>query len=237
MLRKWIGPLVVLCVAASAAPVFADGSPCDSLGPIPLIVVYVDFDPVRNSACNTTDLIWSPGGSEDVIVVRVTVMDGHLEEPLANCSLSLELDPAIDPDHVIDGNGFLCGDLTRYGVTDPNGVVAWELNGGGTGMIAFNWTVNLLCCDPLHWVDGSDTLCVKSYDLTGDGKVNFFDTFRFIPMLANGYGWAGDYAQCTPMHTVNFFDTFEFLPPLQTGETCSGVTMPEDGFGDCSLRE
>jgi hypothetical protein len=67
---------------------------------------------------------------------------------------------------------------------------------------------------------------VKSPDLTGDGSVNFWDTFQLLPCLASATGYCCDF-DCASI--VNFWDTFQYLPHLTGAHTCSGVSLAGAG--------
>lgn len=76
----------------------------------------------------------------------------------------------------------------------------------------------------------SDTLSVdyNSVDLNGDGQVDFFDVFRYLPMLNSASGWCGDF---THDGVVNFLDTFKFLPAQNDGQNCcDAIPLTEGTF-------
>ncbi|MBN1826970.1 MAG: hypothetical protein JW958_11965 [Candidatus Eisenbacteria bacterium] len=192
------------------------------------------------TACATTDLVWSPNGSMDTIVLAVTVLD-CLENPVSSCDVRLEMSGQFDPANELGAsgnNGAICGTQTVTQATDANGVTSFTLTGGGAGAMILDYTVTAECADPeVELCAGSDTLCVKSVDFNGTGNVNFFDTFKYLPQLNSTTGYTGDMAACAATNVVNFFDTFKYLPALNSVAACpSGswtLTLNDGGIYEC----
>ncbi|MFH1681759.1 MAG: hypothetical protein ABIH26_14090 [Candidatus Eisenbacteria bacterium] len=176
--------------------------------------------------CVTCDAVWSPAGTYEKVWIRVTVRD-CLSAPVPTCDVRLDLsgefDPNNDAGNPLQRNGRICGTASRTLTTDANGVVAFDIYGGGAGKYALHWTVTELKSDPDQMLsDNYDTLCIKSLDFNGTGNVNFQDTFIFAPQLNAGIGYTSDFRNCGPGNTVNFQDTFIYAPRLNAGDTCPG---------------
>jgi len=180
-------------------------------------------------SCGEADLIWTPNGTADLIVITVTVMD-CTQSPIDTCWVQLDYDTLlydVDPGVTITPAMIICpGGPVFQQQTDANGVANFTITGGGAGAFIFDYTVTVLCADPdmvLTCTENSDTLCAKSFDYNGTGNINFFDTFTFLPQLNAGTGYASDFAMCNDANQVNFFDTFAFLPHLNAGDPCTGA--------------
>jgi len=185
--------------------------------------------------CADADLIWSPKGMVDDLVVHVTVRN-ELGNPVAGCEVRLDIEAEGDPTGPSMFTS-MCGPLSGGSVSfldtcDANGVAAFDLQGGGCGRVALHWTVNALCAAPEMQIwDQRDTLCVKSPDFNGDGMIQFLDTFRFLPMLTSGHGYCGD-LNCDG--EITFLDVFRYLPHLHGGINCpSHGMLPSADLGDC----
>jgi len=154
--------------------------------------------------------------------------------PCAGCSLKVAVMLSGMP--TLTGTDlFACeaegsGTVTKTVVTDAGGRASVEVWGGGCGCLRVDWTVDATSCGgPYVLCSGSMEICVKSPDITGDGNVNYFDTFRFLTCLSTATGYCCD-LNCDGV--VNFFDTFQYLPHLSAGCSCSGSTLPS---GSCTL--
>jgi len=84
---------------------------------------------------------------------------------------------------------------------------------GGCGTVAVTAEVQSF---PLT---SGDVANVRSPDFTGDGVVNYFDTFHYLPMLNAATGYCGNLDN-DPSGVVNFFDTSIFLSALVVAATC-----------------
>ena len=60
---------------------------------------------------------------------------------------------------------------------------------------------------------------MRSPDFTGDGKVNYFDTFQYLLYLNPGTGYCGN-LNGDPSDDVNFFDTSKYLIHLAEQAEC-----------------
>lgn len=175
-----------------------------------------------SEGCTTTDLVWTPAGTADVIVISVTVRD-CLENPVDTCQVRLDMSGSIDVHTSCGTNitGVICGSASSFATTDANGVAEFTVTGGGGGALFLDWTVTALCADPeVELCTSSDTLCVKSHDVNGSGNINFFDTFKYLPALNAGISYCVDWGSCNTANTVNFFDTFKYLPHLNAADAC-----------------
>ncbi len=185
---------------------------------------------IKGASCADADGIWSPGGTKDTLCIRVTV-NNALGDPLDTCDVRLDVSATADA-----ANGmFLCGSaagaLTLNATTNANGAAEFKLQGGGCGRLELQWSVTAECAAP-EVVLCSDTtsVCMKSTDFNGNGGINFFDTFIYLPQLNAGTGYCGD---LTCDGNVNFFDTFQYLPDLNAGASCAGDVVPAAVLGAC----
>ena len=84
---------------------------------------------------------------------------------------------------------------------------------GGCGTITFTAEAEGVA------ITTGDASLVRSPDFTGDGLVNFWDTFELIPMLSATTGDCGN-LDWSEDGTVNFWDTTVYLPFLATAAAC-----------------
>lgn len=199
-----------------------------------------NLTPVQVRVCSTVDVIWSPLGNAGYLQIDVTVND-CLDNPVDTCDVRLDYGGTFDPEASIGAgvSGELCGSGSVTGTTDANGHVSFTLTGGGCGTLVLDWTATALCASPeVELCSVSDTLCVKSTDINGDGNTQFVDSFKYLPMLSAGSGYCGDFAACSGANAVTFPDNFVYLPALATGEACAGakfsLTPSGGGFAACS---
>ncbi len=176
--------------------------------------------------CVTCNVVWSPAGTYEKIWIRVTVRD-CLSAPVPSCNVRLDLSGQFDPNNDMGSatsvNGRICGTASRTATTDANGVVAFDLYGGGAAKFALNWVVTALCGDPsVQLSNNYDTLCIKSMDFNGSGNVNFSDTFKFAPQVNAGTGYSSDFRGCGATNAVNFQDVFIYAPRVNAGDVCPG---------------
>jgi hypothetical protein len=168
--------------------------------------------------------VWCPAGDYEKMYIRATVRD-CLQAPVATCDVRLDLSGTVDILNDISGTNFgrICGTASRTATTDANGAVQFLISGGGAGRFEIHWVLTALCADPdIQLAAKDDTLCIKSFDFTGNGGVNFQDTFKYTPKLSAGTGYSCDFRQCSDGNGVNFQDTFQYTPHLSGGHTCPG---------------
>lgn len=221
-MRRLILTCAAIAFGAAATAVFAQCPPLPA--PSTCVVEIIDLD-----ACPTVfppTLVWCPDGDMSRIALRVTAL-GASGLPCAGCDLNIRV--------LFDGMAYntanqiwVCGadpggfaDFTV--TTDAAGEATVEITGGGCGCIHMQYWVESFSCGGTMLCQGEERFCLRSPDITGDGTVNFFDTFQFLPQLSTGQGYCADY-NCD--NTVNFFDTFQFLPHLSGGHTCVGNPIP-----------
>jgi hypothetical protein len=180
-------------------------------------------------ACGSADLRWCPAGDMDQINFQITVRDWN-NDPIPDADVTLEISGECDPQDELGANAnmMIAGNSLRLGTTDSSGYVEFEITGGGAGRFYLNYIVE--CRGIELFNSATPTLCAKSPDFTGDGTINFFDTFKYLPQLNSGSGWSGD-LRCDGV--VNFFDTFQYLPHLNHGGTTPGFTLPKTTLGEC----
>ncbi len=181
-------------------------------------------------ACNDADGVFSWQGNRSTIEICVTVRDCAMQ-PVEGSSVFLALDVAGDLTDEFSGSAEMRinidGDLT--GTTDAQGVSNWEVLVGGCGKVQIDWTAT---ADGVELGNDTKTYCIKSYDMNGNGVVNFFDTFLCLPQYYAGTGWAANW-NCT--QPVNFFDLFEFLPDLNAGAQAAVSTAATPAtLGECA---
>jgi len=216
-MRRLIVPLCAVVLLAPAAfaqcPPVAVNSFC-SAG-------IADFDNCPTTTPATA--VWCPTGDMSLIRLRVQA-NGAGSSPCVGCPLEIRVQ--FEGQASIAGNDiFLCGTNAGPGmysitaITDAAGEVTVDFTGGGCGCVRMVYWVNASACGgPTNLCNGIFDFCVKSPDITGDGTVNFFDTFQYLTMLSSASGYCGDF-NCDG--TVGFFDTFDFLPHLGGGHFCS----------------
>lgn len=216
-------PLVLgllITLAAFFAPVLTP-TPANATCVIDPTLTICTSGIIRNDACPVASntLVWCPLGDLSLITLTVQVFDTSAL-PCPGCPVTVEFRFLGDPD--LPGcDLFICGAtapgfLTLSGITDAAGEVTFTVTGGGCGCLEMNWLAfaggTIIC-------QGADRFCVKSPDMTGDGTVNFLDTFKYLPQLFTAQGYCGD-LNCD--NTVNFFDTFTYLPHLFGAHSCPG---------------
>ncbi len=193
---------------------------------------------IDNDVCPTVippTLVWCPAGDLSLIELRILAI-GAAGIPCTNCTLEVRVNFTGLPNTTIGpSNIWLCntnagpGSFVIFTTTDAVGEARIKFSGGGCGCISMSWTVVSLCGNPTVICQGVRDFCIKSPDFTGDGMVNFFDTFKYLPQLSSGFGYCADF-NCDGV--VNFFDTFQYLPHLSGGHSCIGSAIP---FANCSL--
>ncbi len=181
---------------------------------------------VDNDACPNTfppNLVWCPAGDMSYFQIEVTLKD-VTGAPCAFTDVRVSVD--MSGQAAVAGNNiFGCGfDAVGHRdfslTTDANGKAYAKFWGGGCGCLNIRYvatTVGFVICT------GQADFCVKSPDLNGDGVVNFFDVFQYLPCLQSSYSICCDY-NCDGV--VNFFDTFQFLPHLNGNHNCVGSSLP-----------
>ncbi len=193
------------------------------------------FSVTSASPCADADAVWIHDGSKDQLAINVTVHNG-LDAPLAGCAVRLDVSATADPNASVASSISLCGSTggtaTFYDTTDANGAAAFSLTGGGCGAVSLTWTVTAMCAVPeVQLCSATQALCVKSTDFTGDLTINFFDTFKYLPMLNAASGYCGD-LNCSG-GDVSFFDTFVYLPSLSSAASCVGDVLPTATLTAC----
>jgi len=225
----WTRTVFMLTLVGFVAAVSTSeaGVPCPETS---TLVAEVEGD----RTCQNADIVWSLSSSRpmDLLFLRVTVRDCD-SVPVEECDLQVEIQGWGDPqDEIEPAKMSVCGNPSRFATTDADGAAEILVIGGGAGRIVLAWTVTANCGGPIDLGTNSDTLCVKSHDLTGDLKINFFDVFKYLPQLSIGLGWSGDYI-CDG--NINFFDTSigEFLIAVVNANECDGFELQPAFLGDC----
>ncbi|MBN1825067.1 MAG: hypothetical protein JW958_02295 [Candidatus Eisenbacteria bacterium] len=178
-----------------------------------------EVDPDLSTVSASARSMLAPDGNGDsTLTVTVTLRDGSGVPvpgfPAGDVTLLLEGVSA-------KGTGFhFCasgGDallLASGDASDSEGRVFFDvIEAGGCGSVTATATAGLL---PLTATAVTE---VRSPDFNGDGTVNYYDTFQFIPQLQAGTGVCGD-LDWSPDGTVDFQDTMKYLPFLSGGASC-----------------
>ena len=228
-MKKGLTFALAAILVAGFAGLASAGLPCAAYSTCDLYPVQVI------APCTTTDVTWDPNGAAGHILITVTVND-CLDNPVDSCDVRLDISGEFKGDVgiTVAPGGFICGTASRTAQTGPNGAANFEITGGGGGSLVLNWTATAECASPeVELCSVSDTLCVKSTDMAGNGIINFFDTFNYLPILGSGVGYHGDWAQCSAGNIINFFDTFVYLPALGTPYNCAGFSLGNTGSVVC----
>lgn len=180
----------------------------------------VDIYADPQGSCTSADLVWRSPAGDEALVIAVTVRD-EFSVPVTACSLRLdfsgsfsvhqELDPGVHP-----FKGYLGGPSGVLALTDSLGRAEFRIDrGGGCGALVLDAIVTATCENPeIELASLSDTFCVRSTDMNGDGVANFLDFFDYLPQVDTGYNWCGDFNCVAP---VNSFDSFLILPDVHNG--------------------
>lgn len=187
-------------------------------------------------ACSDADLVCCPAGDLGGIVISATVLDCLLS-PSDTCTIRLDYSfSGTAHAEVQPASVGICNSPGNAGTllspTNANGVVSFRLIPYGVGDLNLDWSLTAVCASP-EVLLASDQVAfqTKSPDFNGNGVVNFFDTFKYLPQLNSGIGYTGN-LNCLP--PVNFFDTFQYLPHLSTGHSCQPVGACCRGNGICT---
>ncbi len=184
-----------------------------------LAIFPVGISPDSSTIAATDNAMLCPAGDGDsVLTVTVTVIDG-LGAPVAGIPAG---DVVLNAAGVSsNGNNIeFCNgtpDLAQWlstAATNASGEATFTItNVGGCGTITFTAEVQSI---PLT---SGAVVSIKSPDFNGDGELNFFDTFLYIPELMAGTGSCGNLNN-DAAGDVNFFDTNKYLTHLITSHKC-----------------
>ncbi|MFH1276883.1 MAG: C25 family cysteine peptidase [Candidatus Eisenbacteria bacterium] len=179
----------------------------------------ISCDPYLSSIAVNDDLVLSPDGSGDsTMTIVVTLLDGA-GLPLAGVpgsaiQVTASGVSSLGKDIIFCGSGSGTAVFSGDAPTDADGRCVIEVtNAGGCG------TVDLTCSVGSVTLAGGASAEMKSPDFTGDGEVNFFDTFLFLPALNAGTGYCGNLNNSAD-GVVNFFDTAKYLSFLAAAAQC-----------------
>ncbi len=179
---------------------------------------------IDNDACLDPAIpVWCPFGDMSFFELEVEILDGS-SIPCGGLDLRIVIrlaGRASIAGNDMFGCGFDAAGERLYNVTtNALGQATIQFSGGGCGCLEIGYVVEAA---PVTVCTGFITTCVKSPDLNGDGTINFFDTFQFLPCLGTGLGYCCDF---TCDGAVNFFDVFQYLPHLSGGHSCLGNMLP-----------
>lgn len=177
--------------------------------PVTIDVFEIAVDPVLSIVECTADVILAPGGNGEVLAVTVTLLDGDgrpIEEvPAERIDVTLTGISSLGQDMLFCATGTSTAVFQPEAPTDGDGRAVVRVSAaGGCGTITASVSVGGV---DLH--DGA-TASVRSPDFNGDGFLNHFDLFFYVPMLNAGTGHCGNFNR-DPLEVVNFFDTSRFL--------------------------
>ncbi len=208
--------MLALCAAALSAQCVPDPtfSVCN---------LYV----VKNDACPITmpnTLVWCPDGDMSYFEISIEALDATgLPCTFTDIRVIVRMGgtPSVAGNRLF-GCGFnAAGERFFSLTTDAFGMATAQFWGGGCGCLTVGYEA--MAMTGVVFCSGVDNFCVKSPDFTGDGNVNFFDTFQYLPCLG------GSYNDCCDLNcdgTVSFFDTFQYLPHLTMAHSCLGSILP-----------
>lgn len=158
------------------------------------------------------------GGGDSTMTIVVTVRNGS-GDPMVGI-------PAGDVSVVLRGVSSLgegmhfceSGEDTLFllsaEATDASGEVGFTVNEmGGCGAVTIEAAAQGVT------ITGTAVSNVRSPDITGDGVVNFLDTFYYISMLNAATGYCGNFDGSAD-GVVNFLDTSKYLPALAGAVKC-----------------
>jgi len=201
------------------------------------VSLFVD----ENNPCVTADIVWNIGSGhhDNELVLAVTVRD-TLSSPVPACSLRLDYGGNFSPHSELDTSvydyaGYLCGTGTDVAVTDGAGAAEFRISyGGGCGTVEFVATVTATCVNPeVLLATVTDTFCVRSTDINGDGTVNYIDVFDYLPQLWVASGFCAD-LNCNVGMTINLFDTFRLNEDLYAGANCERISLLSADLPACN---
>ena len=184
-----------------------------------LAILPTAIDPDLSTISANTDLMTCPAGDGDsTLTITVTVIDGG-GSPVADVPAGDVIVDAVGVSSLGQDIEFCNGtpNTAQFVSTSPtsaSGVTTIAVaNIGGCGSITLTATVSGVS------LNGNAVATVKSPDYTGDGLVNFFDVFEYLPMLDAASGWCGNLSN-DGGNVVNFNDTIKFLPHLGGYHQC-----------------
>ncbi len=159
-----------------------------------------------------------PAGDADSIVIKVTILNGSgapiVGVPAGDVVVNLTGLSSLGQAWQVCGEPAGSVTLVSTAASDSTGCVWLVVNEvGGCAALSASATVS---GTPLTAAGAGS---VRSVDFNGDGDVNFFDTFLYLPDLIAGTGNCGN-LNGDVTGDVNFFDTNIYLTHLVTGHQC-----------------
>lgn len=185
---------------------------------------------VKNDACRASvgdTIVWCPDGDMSYFEVEATLLASS-GTPCPYTAVYISIYLKGEPS-AVGNNIFACGfspggTLDSLVITDANGKATVGFWGGGCGCLNIYYRGEL-AIPPigLYFGIGQQDFCVKSPDFNGDGNINFFDIFQYLPCLGGTFCECADF---TCDGVITFFDTFQLLPHLGGAHSCSGSAVP-----------
>ena len=176
-------------------------------------------DPNLSTIEVNDDLFLNPDGSGDsTMTIVVTAKNGSGDPipdiPAGEVIVDLAGTSSLGESFLFCESGSDLLQLVSTVPTDAGGQVTFTVtNVSGCGSVDVTAAVQGVA------LIGSDVANVRSSDITGDGVVNYFDTYYYIPMLNAATGDCGNFNGSVD-GVVNFLDTVKYLPALANSITC-----------------
>jgi len=186
---------------------------------VDLSVSAVPVDPGLSTVASNTDLLLSPDGDGDsTLLITVTARDPE-GNPIPGIPPEDIVVTAVGVSHNGESMHFCSSGLPQAtfvpaSPTDSAGsctIAVAEV--GGCGSITITAEIQGIA------LSGNAVSEVRSPDLSGDGAVNFTDTFLFVSYLSATTGYCGNLSG-DPGGRVDFWDTIKFLPFLSGAAAC-----------------
>ena len=187
--------------------------------PVILTVSSTTVDPNMTTVEANDDLFLNPDGSGDsTLTVVVTARDGAGDPipgiPAGGVIVDLAGTSSLGESFLFCESGSGALQMVSTLPTDASGQVTLMVtNAGGCGTVAVTAEVQGVA------IIDNDVANVRSTDFTGDGVVNFLDTYYYISALNTGTGYCGNFNGSAD-GIVNFLDTVKYLPALANSITC-----------------
>ena len=179
----------------------------------------IGVDPDLSTITVNDDLMLAPDGNGDsTMTIVVTARDENgdpvIGVPAGDVVVSLAGVSSLGQGFHFCASGSNAATFYSTAPTDGSGqttILVSEV--GGCGTVTLSAVVSTVSL-----TNGAVTN-VRSPDFNGDGIVNYFDTFLYIPMLSTATGYCGN-LNGSGDGVVNFFDTAKYLPYLANGVQC-----------------
>jgi len=158
------------------------------------------------------------GNGDSTLTIVVTARDGSGDPlagiPAGEVSVHIEGVSSLGQSIHFCGSGGSALDLVSTAATDAQGRATFTVTeAGGCGTLTITAVAEGVS------LTNAETAHMRSPDFSGDGVVDFYDTFEYLPLLNAGTGYCGN-LDGDPLDEVIFYDTFKYLPFLSGNATC-----------------